>query len=452
MQGVPRVLSKVPVRATGAIDRMARGLASGPVGRALVRRQFRRLAGVSRPERVLVIADVNIGDAMLIQPAVAALDGLLPDATIDFAVNATVGPLVADDPRVGTTFAVLRGDADAPAVTAQRLREALDHADYGLVVNACPFIGDRDAASFGGAVVSPLSLAVGILDAYAGGRPAAVPIQVSALVHRALDAMPGVDVPEHPTTESSRVYLRAQVRRDAVALLRELDIDPTRPTVFVNPDTSNDSTFLGEDVLVEVVARMTALPSAGGVLLGRGFTYRGVEDRILEALDGEQRRAVRLVPRNFRWMPSVAWSTAATWSSAATPAPCTWRWPRSGAPRRPRVRQSHRRRQRLQSDGPADLRLRPATGVRRRRAAGCPGSHRGATGLQEPGVFGPAAHRVVSGRSLPGDARRGGHRTGCDGCVIFCGWAPRCLLRAPAGRRNRAPLKPAGCARFWPSA
>jgi ADP-heptose:LPS heptosyltransferase len=299
MQGVPRVLSKVPVRATGAIDRMARGLASGPVGRALVRRQFRRLAGVLRPERVLVIADVNIGDAMLIQPAVAALDGLLPDATIDFAVNATVGPLVADDPRVGTTFAVLRGDADAPAVTAQRLREALDHADYGLVVNACPFIGDRDAASFGGAVVSPLSLAVGILDAYAGGRPAAVPIQVSALVHRALDAMPGVDVPEHPTTESSRVYLRAQVRRDAVALLRELDIDPTRPTVFVNPDTSNDSTFLGEDVLVEVVARMTALPSAGGVLLGRGFTYRGVEDRILEALDGEQRRAVRLVPEEF---------------------------------------------------------------------------------------------------------------------------------------------------------
>jgi hypothetical protein len=258
-----------------------------------------RIGRCRRPERVLVVADVNIGDAMLIQPAVGTLSALLPDATVDFAVNATVGPLVAPDSRVGTTFAILRGDADAPVATADRLRSKLHHTDYDLVFNLCPFVGDREAASFGRVAVSPLPLAIGILDALTEGRPASIPVQVSALAHRVVGAIPGVEVPVDAPFEPARVFLDPGARRRAMAWLRERGFDPARPPVFVNPDASNDSTFLGLDVLAEVVARLTADPAVSGVVLGRGFTYRGIEDHIQAVLEGDSGRSVHPVPERF---------------------------------------------------------------------------------------------------------------------------------------------------------
>jgi hypothetical protein len=238
-----------------------------------------------------------------------------------------------------------------------------------------------------------------------------------------------------------------------VALLRELDIDPTRPTVFVNPDTSNDSTFLGEDVLVEVVARMTALPSAGGVLLGRGFTYRVW--RIASSRPSTVNSAAPCdsSPREF---PLDAFCGVVDCCDVVI----------SG------------------DTGPMHLAV--AEKVARRDAHGF--VNRTAVvnvfkatdpriyGYGPPPEFAAGGQRVAP---VPIEARPDCKNLVCSvqRLIASCP-ADRCqetldaadiaraatdalssadgrrdaFLRAPAGRRNRAPLKPAGCARFWPSA
>ncbi|HET9870953.1 MAG TPA: hypothetical protein VFR02_10725, partial [bacterium] len=81
--------------------------------RALVDWSFRRnlaaLRKVQKFERILVIPDVHIGDAIMMQAAVTAFRDFFPQARIDYVVKKAVACLIEGQPDVSNLYPVFTG-------------------------------------------------------------------------------------------------------------------------------------------------------------------------------------------------------------------------------------------------------------------------------------------------------------------------------------------------------
>lgn len=306
MNGAPGLLARLPVAATPTVDRLARAVAASRVGRSLAGREFESFESLNRCDRVLVVADVNIGDALLIHPAVSAVRSALPTAEIHYVVNRTVAPLVAGDPMVSRTHGVLRGDPEAPEATSGRILDAVGATPFDAAFVFSPFVDGRTARRLARCTVSATTLAVHILRAVAGRRPAAVPIQVAEVVRAALARAPACRGTSTKQPHPARVFLSTASSQRAEEFLAEARFDSEHPPVFVNPDTSNHSTFLGVDNLADLCRRLVRSPRVSGVVLGRGFTYRGVEEEILGRIAPPDRGDIALAPASLPLMDFAA--------------------------------------------------------------------------------------------------------------------------------------------------
>ena len=73
---------------------------------------WRNRAIVRRPRalrRFLVLPDIHIGDAVMTQPALAAVRDFFPEAEIDYAANRMVAPLIEGHPDATRVLPLLSG-------------------------------------------------------------------------------------------------------------------------------------------------------------------------------------------------------------------------------------------------------------------------------------------------------------------------------------------------------
>jgi hypothetical protein len=288
----------LPLFRSHAYERAVVRLASGPVGGVVGARGRVVLKRVRRLRRALVVADVNIGDAILLQPAVAALRHRFPSCRVDFAFNHKLAALLGADPEIDTALPVLHGGTNDPDGNLERIRSVLRKRDYDLVISFCPFIGARRLNEAGCPVVTPLGFAVELLRAVADDRIAAMPFRAAAWVDRLAEQLPAVAPARSTPAEygGTRVFLPPESLEAADGWLAAAGIEADEAAVFVNPDTSNYSTFLGADLHVALIRELLASGRIDAILLGRGFTYVGVEDEILGSLDPGERARVHRAP------------------------------------------------------------------------------------------------------------------------------------------------------------
>jgi 3-deoxy-D-manno-octulosonic-acid transferase/heptosyltransferase-1 len=291
----------LPIFRSHAYERTVVGLASGPVGSAIVRRSVKALEGVSALQRALIIADTNIGDALLLQPAVTALHHRFPACRVDYVFNHKMSHLVGADPAIGTSHAVLRGGSHSRRANLDRLREIFETTTYDLVINFCPFVTDRDLETSAAVVIQPLAFAIELLRSHRGGEIASMPYRVMVYIDDLAKRIPAVaptrdSAPAYPGT---RVFVSARWAERAARLLDEHGVGAGAKLVFVNPDTSNYSTFAGAPFNAEVVRRLLGSGRVDRVLLGRGFTFAGVETEILDALDEAERERIVVCPESL---------------------------------------------------------------------------------------------------------------------------------------------------------
>jgi ADP-heptose:LPS heptosyltransferase len=289
MKTVTDILHHLPVSWSKPVERLVLGLASGPAVDLVRRRELSALRRVRRLQRLLVIADTNIGDAIVLRPAVVALHKLLPATAIDFACNARTSALVAPDPSIRTAFPVLSGGSGRCQTNTEAIREIVDAHPYDLIVNFCPFIDAHDLRGAGCPVVMPVSLIAEVLRAYVDGTPAALSYQVERWAHRFAGACPAGGAPGPFTPIGTGVLVSEVSLARSRRFLRDCGVSEHDPVVFVNPDTSNDSTFLGAGFLSELTRGLLDTTESATVVLGRGFKYRGIEQEILSRVGGRDR-------------------------------------------------------------------------------------------------------------------------------------------------------------------
>lgn len=249
------------------------------------------LARVRRFKRLLVVADLNIGDAVILQSFVAALRDFLPDAEIDYAVSHLARDLV-DGRDTTTLYPVFRGTGVPGARDAEAVRQLTDARDYDAVFNLCPFFPDNAIAPARTPVVRWTALATILVRALRQPFAVAhVAAQMHAYVHTLFE--PLLAPVRDRTFTGVSVTLAPEASARAADFVDTLHADG-RPIVLVNPDASSRYTRLPHETQTELLRGLLRLPCV--VVLGAGHTQLGIEGRLIGALPPRQRRQVHVLP------------------------------------------------------------------------------------------------------------------------------------------------------------
>ncbi len=271
-------------------------------GNARVRRHLeskgsRRLAGIAGASSILVVADVNLGDSINTQAVVRVLRRYFPQSRLDYVHSAVAAPLIRHNPHLSHSVPLFKGGFFPSAEQVRALADRVRRNAYDVVLSFCPFLDETKIGADGATVLSPLALTCRIIHRACNGGDLTAHLlsNMAAYVEGVVcngRASPGVGDRMHGVT----IYLPASAaeRRDRWLAGHGIPAD-SRP-IFLNPDASNVYTFVDEDLQAALLRGLLARPECEHLLLGSGFTFKGVERRLLERLSPPLRRKVTVVP------------------------------------------------------------------------------------------------------------------------------------------------------------
>lgn len=251
----------------------------------------RRHATVGVPGRILVVADMNIGDAVMLQAALSGLRDFFPLAEIDYVIGRTARTLVDGNPEISTLWPLYTGPHPTAEDHASLSRIARNGA-YDLILSFCPFFNCRALCPPNVPTVDYGALAAMLVHNERLGELAHVVHSSHAFVHALFGST------HTPARHEEFRGVTVTLSDDAVAkaqafMARNAGIG-SRPVVLFNPDASSIYTRLPLSAQAALVRRVLATGAA--LIMGAGHAAPGIEKRVLAELSAAERREVHLLP------------------------------------------------------------------------------------------------------------------------------------------------------------
>jgi len=271
---LPLILSRALVRTIYHLLRQE------TLGNYLRKKNAAILNTIGQIRKILVISDVNIGDAIIAQSCTEALKHYLPDCEIDYAYNVVADPIIKRNPRISNFYPIFASPFKPSKIERSRVMRLCREKAYDLVINLCPFLSGHDFRGAGCPALFPTLLIAEILWAKATGNETAhVAYRVNEYVNQLFSALP-------QKTDSStgkcyysgtKLYLSADALAARNRYLISLGISPNDVIVYFNPDASNKYTFLDKDKQLSLLKQLLSQGSFDFLLLGPGVTFKGIE-------------------------------------------------------------------------------------------------------------------------------------------------------------------------------
>jgi ADP-heptose:LPS heptosyltransferase len=264
----------------------------------------RRSQGIARRmrafRRFLIISDIHIGDAVVVQPALAAVRDFFPDATIDYAINRAVAPLIEGSPDATRVLPIFDGGALPCPADVAALRSVVETGRYDLCVSFCAFIAQADIAGPDQPFVNFVAHhgAAILCNEKDASRINHFSFEGYRFVREVLGAV-AAPVRDECFPGARTTYSDAAIE-GAARFAAAVGLSPSTPVVMYNPDTASRFTLMPFDAQVELLQEIAArAPRATAILLGAGHTAAGIGERLLAALPTGVQGAVRIVPRSM---------------------------------------------------------------------------------------------------------------------------------------------------------
>ena len=274
-------------------------LGSPPLAACLawrVRSQLRRPRGL---RRFLVVTDIHIGDAVMMQSVLTALRDFFPEAHVDYAINRQVAPLVEGHPDATRVLPIFSGAHLPTADDLAALRAVLRAGRYDLSWNLSSFLPAAALGPDRPPLVSFVSHAPTLV------RNERDPAEINhfgyqayRFVRHALEAV------ARPVREERYPGARATYGDDAVDQAARyaagVGLGAGRPMVMVNPDGACRFTVLPFEHQARLLHRVAAAaPAETVILMGAGHSQEGIGARLVQALPASLQPKVRIIPRSM---------------------------------------------------------------------------------------------------------------------------------------------------------
>lgn len=256
-------------------------------------KNLRNLRGVPQFKKILVIPDIHIGDAVMMQGAVQAFRDFFPAARIDYVIKKSVACLIEGNPAISNLYPVFTGGVFPDPNDIESIQKLVVENQYDLCFNCSPFFEDDRLFPQGQKILNFLTVAPQLVrneidqtginhflfQSY---------LFVEKLLRETISFLPDKPFPGVPVTLSDEAHEKAKT------LLSESGVPTGKPLVFMNPDTASRYTLMPFEHQAAMLKQILETDSI--VLFGTAFVHKDVEKKLLETLSADEKKKVVVVP------------------------------------------------------------------------------------------------------------------------------------------------------------
>lgn len=266
---------------------------------AITQRTLRRVTNL---QRIAVVSDTNIGDAVVLQGACAAFKRWLPACEIDFFYQQKAQPLLQANPFIDCHHPVFT-DADFTSARNRRAVQAsIRERHYDLILNLYPFLLNSELAGADCPILVPYRLVADIVRAESNPTETAhvayhLAKYVSSIARTLVGHSDNATIQDNPG--GSVLYLRNDVPARADQILRAAGVEENASIAFLNPDSSSRFSRIPLTLQVQVLQKLLTLRRFDWILLGPAYSFHDIPDQLCSQLAGHPgfQKLVRL-PQN----------------------------------------------------------------------------------------------------------------------------------------------------------
>jgi heptosyltransferase-2/heptosyltransferase-3 len=306
LYAIDRLVDFSPVVAPKVLQRIILTI----VGSRFVYSLYRRIYGmmlrrVSAFDKILVLGDIGIGDAINVQQAVDILRSLFPHAQIDYLCHETGGDLLSALPSADHVFRVFEGYGVSSKNDQLRIQSLLRQQNYDVILNFSPFVETGKLGKRLNLVNLYVPMAAYVLRSWnVNGGPRHVSSMLRtflldffseaapALLHR--EGEEGLKEP--PSFKGNVVYLPHYAVESAQEFLKKNNLAGKDRLVFFNPDGTCRFSQIPIPLQQGILKVLLESRDIGGVLIGFGHTDAGIGERIAASMPEALRNKLCLVP------------------------------------------------------------------------------------------------------------------------------------------------------------
>ena len=109
----------------------------------LLHKYQKKLLKTKNFNRILIIADVNIGDSINTQAGIEVARGFFPGSEIEYICSKIGGEVIEGSPFVDNVFKIYRNSGLPLEEDVAKIIEIVKNGEYSLILNMCPFINKK---------------------------------------------------------------------------------------------------------------------------------------------------------------------------------------------------------------------------------------------------------------------------------------------------------------------
>jgi len=276
------VLTKIGNLSPAVVDATLRRLAENEnIYRYLNVITQKKLSSINELNRVLVVSDTNIGDAVVIQSIIRVLKHYFPDCAVDYIYQLKAQPLIFNNPYINNDLPIFVDTNFTSTRNKASIESLLAEIDYDLIINLYPFFSSGALNYAKCPILVPFKLVADII-INTKDSPIQTPhvlFQLHNYITDLIHLLPYQLKPRDNTFpfECNKIYFSKTVFSNTNKLLKRLNIQSDAKIIFLNPDTSSQYTLIPLEFQVELIKNLLWLDRHDFILLGPGYTFQGIE-------------------------------------------------------------------------------------------------------------------------------------------------------------------------------
>ncbi|MGM0442075.1 MAG: glycosyltransferase family 9 protein [Elusimicrobiota bacterium] len=265
-----------------------------------LRNNRKKLKKVEQLERILVVADYNIGDAVNILPAVELLKQYFSNSKIDYVFNKKAASLVGNCNFINRAFPIFDGEKSFSKENKEKFLKVIDDNQYDLIFNFCPFFTDRVFKQLDSPVIQADGLLMRIIGAVKSNKTANLSYNIFQYVKETVNMLPGkLNPKDNPIKyKGSRVFISEKFIQERNDFIKDKGFSGKDRLVYINPDSSNKYTFIRPEYYKELAERILKRKYADGIIIGQGYSFKDVETEIYKGIPDKFKEKILIHPDN----------------------------------------------------------------------------------------------------------------------------------------------------------
>ncbi len=260
----------------------------------------RRLNKINKLENVLVIPDINIGDAIILQSFLSNLKKYFPAIKINYAYQAKSFPLIKANPEIENHYPIFKSIGFPSKEDLENLKNIIKSNDYDLIFNFCPYFSRNIFRSAKAPVIYPIRLIAEIIRAYSSNnQKAQITFRLnkfSSGLLKKIDSDKELENRSEKDLSKGQLILTEQVYLKTIKAMDKLGIDSDKTNILYNPDSSSRYTLVPHSIQVRLLKGILSINKLDNLLMNCGFIFKGIEKKLLAEIPSHLRKKITIIP------------------------------------------------------------------------------------------------------------------------------------------------------------